>query len=225
MALVLLLLYVASVLLSSTSAFSVPNPIEVITRDFQALTRRVTAYHILLPKSQDVALALKQKIRNANSPMKGSDSKPMYIVDAFCIAGKKYSQDKDVGINGGLLGTLAPQGYCRAKELDKACYEVPLGEVSGPIESDFGYHLLLVTERTNCPKLDGGYTEIRRSEKDGVSTVFAKGGARESDFSVQDASTVLLQQVGFWMGVSLAGGIVAELAAKAANVVDTVPWE
>ena len=44
------------------------NPIDVVTRDFRALTRRVTAHHILLPKSRDVALALKQRIRNEVSP-------------------------------------------------------------------------------------------------------------------------------------------------------------
>jgi hypothetical protein len=44
------------------------NPIDVVARNFQALTRRVTAHHILLPKSRDVALALKQRIRNEVSP-------------------------------------------------------------------------------------------------------------------------------------------------------------
>ncbi len=34
-----------------------------------------------------------------------------------------------------------------------------------------------------------------------------------------------VKQVGFWMGVSLAGGVMAEVAAKAANVIDTLPWE
>jgi hypothetical protein len=43
-------------------------PINVVVHDFQALTRRVTAHHILLPKSRDVALALKQRIRNKVSP-------------------------------------------------------------------------------------------------------------------------------------------------------------
>jgi hypothetical protein len=36
---------------------------------------------------------------------------------------------------------------------------------------------------------------------------------------------LILQKVGFWIWVSLAGGIAAELAAKAANVVETLPWD
>lgn len=81
------------------------NPIDVITRDFKALTRRVTAHHILLPKSRDMALALKQRIRIATLPtplsslITSDDSdnateaevrRPSYIVDAFSIAAKKY---------------------------------------------------------------------------------------------------------------------------------------
>lgn len=120
-------------LLRPTVAF-----IDVIARDFNALTRKVTAHHILLPKSSDVALALKQSIRNRVNPPKGSDKEPIYIVDAFSAAAERYSRDEETAVRGGLLGVLAPQGYCRAKELDAACFQVPLGEVCGPIESDYG---------------------------------------------------------------------------------------
>ncbi|KAL7428006.1 hypothetical protein ACHAXM_001089 [Skeletonema potamos] len=201
--------------LPSSQAFL--NPVDIITRDFQALTRKVTARHILLPKSIDVALSLKQSIRNKVSP-KSSDN-PKYIVDAFSAAAQKYSRDEETAMRGGLLGTLVPQGYCRAKELDAACFEVPLGEISGPIESEYGYHLLLVTERTNCPKLDGNGNKII-CDIDGFSTKFV-GGEEASE----QIKTVALQQIGFWLGVSLAGGVLAEVAAKTANVIDTLPWE
>ncbi len=204
-------------LLSLPSSEAFVNPIDVITRDFLALTRKVTAYHILLPKSSDVALSLKQSIRNKVSPKSSDD--PKYIVDVFSAAAKKYSRDEETAIRGGLLGVKAPQGYCRAKELDAACFKAPLGEIAGPIESEYGYHLLLVTERTNCPKIDGEYNKIIR-DVDGVSTKFVC-----SQEGSEQIKTVALQQVGFWMGVSLAGGVMAEVAAKAANVVQTLPWE
>ena len=35
----------------------------------------------------------------------------------------------------------------------------------------------------------------------------------------------VLRKVGFWVGVSLAGGVIEEVAAKAENVVDILPWE
>jgi hypothetical protein len=211
------------------------NPIDVVTRDFRALTRRVTAHHILLPKSRDVALALKQRIRNevspptVPSPSSSPDyafqvvvQRPAYIVDAFSSAAKKYSREECTASEGGLLGTLVPQGYCRAPELDRACFEVPLGEICGPIESEYGYHLLLVVERTNCKAIDGNYTKIVRGE-DGTSKKFVAG---DDKFDSQGSlSQLALQQIGFWVGVSLAGGIVAEMAAKAADVVESLPWD
>ena len=204
-----------------------PNPIDIIDRDFKALTRKVTAHHILLPKSDQVAISLKQSIRNKVNPPKTKNSepesfkKPMYVVDAFSMAAKKYSRDDETAPNGGLLGKLVPQGYCRAPELDRACFEAPLGKIYGPIESDYGYHLLLVVERTNCPKLDGKYRKIKSGGEDGSKTVFIENDEEGSN----DTTTFVLQQIGLWMGVTVAGGIVAEVAAKAANVIETVPWE
>lgn len=191
--------------------------IYVIARDFNALTRKVTAHHILLPKSDEVALSLKQSIRNKVNPPKGSDKEPIYIVDAFSAAAERYSRDEETAVRGGLLGTLAPQGYCRAKELDAACFQVPLGEVCGPIESEYGYHLLLVTERTNCPKLDGQNTRISRALDESV--LLEGSNIQES----RQVGMVLFQQVGFWLGASFAGGIVAELAAKASDIIPTLP--
>ena len=202
---------------SSLSAFAfprIPNPIEIIDRDYKALTRKVTAHHILLPKSTQAAISLKQKIRNKVNPAKNSDLDPIYIVDAFSAAAVKFSIDKETAVNGGLLGTLFPQGYCRAQELDKACFEVPLGEIAGPIETDYGYHLVLVTERTNCPKLDGDYNKITRGGESGAKTVFLGDASEEGSDPIV---MLALQQVGFWIAVSFAGGILAEVAAKAVD--------
>ena len=201
------------------------SPFERIKNDFLALTRRVTARHILIPKSMDAALALKQNIRNrVYTGRKGDDDEDnvekMYIEDAFVAAAKRYSQDEETSSMGGLLGTLVPQGYCRAPELDRACFEVPLGQIAGPIESNYGYHLILVTERTNCPKLDGKYTRIVR---DGKRAVFTTNS--EIPTVAEETAQVALTQVAFWIITSLAGGLLAEVAAKAAGVMETLPWE
>lgn len=215
---ILIIITTTTIIIQTSHAFQIPNPIGIIERDFNALTRKVTAHHILLPKSDEVALALKQNIRNRSN----NNNEKTYIVDAFAAAAAKYSRDEETAIRGGLLGTLVPQGYCRAPELDKACFEVPLGEICGPIESEYGYHLLLVVERTNCKKLDGKYTKISKSSVDGVSKLYEGDNDKEGTDQIVN---VLMQNVGFWIGVSFAGGVVAELAAKASNVIDTLPWE
>jgi hypothetical protein len=79
-----------------------------------------------------------------------------------------------------------------------------------------------VVERTNCKAIDGNYTKIVRGE-DGTSKKFVVG---DDKFDSQGSlSQLALQQIGFWVGVSLAGGIVAEMAAKAADVVESLPWD
>jgi len=194
------------------------SPFDKIEQDFQALTRRVTAYHILLPKSTEAAVTLKQKIRNRVNPPKSRDAPPTYVVDAFNQAAQRYSLDDETKHNGGLLGEMLPQGACRrVPELDKACFEVPLGHVAGPIETDYGYHLLLVEERTNCAELDGVHSKIVRGGADGSKTVYVgpSGNEEGSNFL-----RLAVEQLSLWVVILYAGGIFAEIAAKAAEAID-----
>lgn len=175
------------------------QPFTKIQKDYQALTRRVTAHHILLP-SDEACIALRQKIRNV--------SEERYIVDVFEQAAKKYSRDDDTNLRGGLLGELMPQGYCRSEELDRACFQVRLGIVEGPIETDYGHHLLLVTERTNCKKLDGMNTKLIQNDQTEQAELVpsTQVGQVTKEFAAG--------QVAFWIFAFFAGGIVAELAAQ-----------
>lgn len=166
------------------------------------MTRRVTARHILVPV-REVAIKLKQKIRDT------SIDNNRFVVGVFEEGAKKYSQDETTSQRGGLLGELVPQGYCRSPELDRACFEVTLGEIEGPIETDYGYHLLLVSERTNCPKLDGSLTKLVSSENSGL------GVLKESkQVGKTDIAKFAVDQVSFWLLACVAGIAVAELAAK-----------
>lgn len=175
------------------------QPLEKITKDYQALTRRVTARHILLP-SEEACVVLKQKIRNK--------SEESYVVDVFEQAAAKYSRDDDTRERGGLLGELVPQGYCRCQELERACFHARLGIVEGPIETEYGHHLLLVTERTNCPKLDGQNTKLVQNAQTNQAELVpsAQVGEVTGEFAVG--------QLAFWIFAFLAGGVVAELAAQ-----------
>lgn len=196
-------------LLHSTYAFSLSDAFQKIQKDYQALSRRVTARHILVANSQ-IATALQQTIRSQCL------KKERYIVDVFEEAARKYSQDETTSQRGGLLGTLVPQGYCICERLDRACFEISLGNVA-MIESDYGHHLVLVTERTNCPKLDGDKTLLMQlSSKNVFGTLVVPPSTAQSsknNSNIQPAQ-MLLDQAAFWLVVMLAGGIVAELASK-----------
>ncbi|KAL3942794.1 MAG: hypothetical protein SGBAC_003070 [Bacillariaceae sp.] len=178
-----------------------------IQKDFQALTRRVTARHILV-SNEEVALALKRKIREQTI------AKEAFVATVFEEAAKKYSQDETTSFRGGLLGELVPQGYCRSEELEEACFQVPLGLLEGPIQTDYGYHILLVTERTNCPKLDGSQTKlVQKDSKDIFGTLEA------SEQVGKVTPQFLLYQALFWILVIFAGGLAAELAEKVGTMI------
>lgn len=73
-------------------------------------------------------------------------------VRAKIVAGTKFedeakieSDDTGSGENGGDLGTFG-QGQM-VPEFDAVVFKVPIGQVTEPIKTDFGYHLILVEER------------------------------------------------------------------------------
>eukprot|EP00980_Cylindrotheca_fusiformis_P029408 scaffold23471_cov141-Cylindrotheca_fusiformis.AAC.5 len=185
----------------------VGRALQKVQKDFQALTRRVTARHILVADEQ-VALALKRKIREQ------SIDKNIFVVDVFAEAARKYSLDESNRENGGLLGNLVAQGYCKSSILDRACFQVPLGQLEGPIQSEYGSHLLIVTERINCPKLDGKNTRLIMQDSNDIF-----GTLRPSDRRGKiELTDFVKDQLGFWFLVVIAGGLVAELAEKLASL-------
>lgn len=189
----------------SSPAF-VGDALNKVQKDLAALTRRVTARHILVA-NPEIALALKRKIRDECA------EKQVYVVDIFEQAAQKYSQDETTNQRGGLLGQLVPQGYCRSPKLDAYCFQAPLGTLEGPLESEFGYHIVLVTERTNCPKLDGTKTKlIQTSSSDVFGTLVPS-----QQVGKVNVGEMLVNQAGFWFFTFLAGGLVAELAEKLAT--------
>ncbi|MBD0356855.1 MAG: peptidyl-prolyl cis-trans isomerase, partial [Rubrobacter sp.] len=56
----------------------------------------------------------------------------------------EYSQDPGSRENGGDLGCQPQGGF--VPEFDEAAFEAEEGRILGPVESDFGFHLIEVTE-------------------------------------------------------------------------------
>ena len=87
-----------------------------------------TARHILV-SSEESCLELKQQIEQ------GSD---------FVDLAKQHSSCPS-GAQGGDLGEFGPGMMVPA--FDKVVFSAPVGEVQGPVKTQFGYHLLEVTSR------------------------------------------------------------------------------
>jgi parvulin-like peptidyl-prolyl isomerase len=63
----------------------------------------------------------------------------------FAEIAKAESDDRGSGENGGDLGPFAPGQM--VEEFDAAAFSIPVGEVSQPIKTAYGYHLILVESR------------------------------------------------------------------------------
>lgn len=91
---------------------------------------QAAARHILV-ESETVCNDLKDKI------VAGED---------FAVLAKAHSKCPS-GQSGGDLGTFGPGQM--VPEFDKVVFSAPVNEVQGPVKTQFGYHLLEVTQRSD----------------------------------------------------------------------------
>jgi peptidyl-prolyl cis-trans isomerase C len=87
------------------------------------------ARHILVP-SEDACIELKTKIEG------GLD---------FAAAAAEHSQCPS-GRSGGALGSFGPGQM--VKEFDDVVFSGEVGKVLGPVKTQFGFHLIEITSRT-----------------------------------------------------------------------------
>lgn len=64
----------------------------------------------------------------------------------FAALAKQHSKCPSGARSGGDLGTFG-KGQM-VKEFEDVVFTAPVGEVQGPVKTDFGYHLIEVTART-----------------------------------------------------------------------------
>jgi len=91
---------------------------------------QAAARHILVATEVDCT-GLKQQITD------GADFAELAKVHSTCPSGAQ----------GGALGTFGPGQM--VKEFDEVVFSAPVGEVQGPVQTQFGYHLVEVTHRVD----------------------------------------------------------------------------
>jgi peptidyl-prolyl cis-trans isomerase C len=91
---------------------------------------KAKARHILV-KDQQACEDLKKKIEG------GADFAEMAKQHSDCPSGKQ----------GGDLGEFSPGQMVR--EFDEVVFSADLGQVHGPVKTQFGYHLIEITNRTD----------------------------------------------------------------------------
>ena len=91
---------------------------------------KASARHILVD-TEDQCNTLKQQIAD------GADFADVAKQNSSCPS----------GASGGELGEFSPGMMVR--EFDEVVFSAPLNEVQGPVKTQFGYHLLEITSRTD----------------------------------------------------------------------------
>jgi peptidyl-prolyl cis-trans isomerase C len=122
--------------------------------------------------SEEQALAKVQELRK--QILAGSD---------FAALAKAESDDAGSGAQGGDLGTFA-RGQM-VPEFDKMAFSLPIGEVSEPVKTQFGYHIIKV-EKREAKSFDDVKQQLEQNLKPEM--------AREAVEKLRQNSTVTLDE-------------------------------
>lgn len=109
--------------------------IGVLSTSAEAAVNKVQALHILVP-TEAQAIEIRQEI------VDGADQREVF--QNFMNAAKKYSKCPS-GKSGGILGWFGRGDMVRPFE--DAAFNLPNGEVSQPVKTQFGYHLIYVISK------------------------------------------------------------------------------
>ncbi len=100
--------------------------------------------HILV-KDEKIAKEVKEKVNN------GED---------FAALAKQYSEDTGSKEQGGEIAGFAPGQT--VKEFEEAAYKLDAGQVSEPVKTSYGYHIIKVTDKKELKPFDEVKGEIRK---------------------------------------------------------------
>jgi peptidyl-prolyl cis-trans isomerase D len=99
------------------------------------------ASHILIAVPKGAAAADKQKARaKAEEVLALAKKSP----DSFAELARKYSQDPGSAAHGGDLDFFTRGAM--TKPFEDAVFSMKKGEIAGPVETDFGYHVIKLTD-------------------------------------------------------------------------------
>jgi foldase protein PrsA len=114
---------------------------EEVELEYLYQTKNVTARHILISTDEN-----EEKSEDGKSAEDKVDEvlEKLNAGEDFAKVAKEYSDDPSSAENGGDLGVLNPDQL--VPEFSKAAFQLKEGEISEPVKSDYGYHIIQVTK-------------------------------------------------------------------------------
>lgn len=118
---------------------------KLVREAYERKKTRIRTSHILIKLSEnaspeDTLAAYNKAIEIRNRILKGED---------FSKLANEYSQDDVSKINGGDIGYLTV--FTTVLPYENAAYSLKVGEISMPVRSQYGYHIIKVTDRKENP--------------------------------------------------------------------------
>lgn len=108
----------------------------------ETVITHITARHILIQVDSD---ATDDAVNTAKTKIDGIKTEIDNGLD-FAEAAKKYSEDSGSASNGGLLESFTVGDM--VQEFSDAAFAANVGEVVGPVRTEYGWHLIKVESRT-----------------------------------------------------------------------------
>lgn len=119
---------------------------EQLTKDVPRSEEQVWARHILVEKEEE-AKDIYERLK------KGED---------FAELAKELSKDTGSGANGGDLGWFGRGAM--VPEFEKVAFSLEVGEISEPVQSQFGYHIIQVLGHQEVPLTSAQYDQKKETE-------------------------------------------------------------
>jgi peptidyl-prolyl cis-trans isomerase SurA len=114
---------------------------EAMVRDlYDRMTKEINASHILLRVPENATRTEAQKVLERIKKIK----QEIEAGKPFEEAAKEYSEDPSAQQNGGNLGFFT--AFQMVAPFENAAFSTPVGEISEPVRTSFGYHLIKVHE-------------------------------------------------------------------------------
>jgi parvulin-like peptidyl-prolyl isomerase len=117
-----------------------------MTKDLPRTEEQVWARHILV-ETEEEAKSIYERLKN------GED---------FATLAKELSKDTGSGANGGDLGWFG-RGAMVA-EFEEVAFKLEIGEISEPVKSQFGYHIIQALGHQEVPLNDSQYQQKKETE-------------------------------------------------------------
>lgn len=145
---------------------------ELVQEAYQRSLKEIKASHILIMVDENAAPADTLKAYHQIMDIR----KKALAGEDFGKLAEQYSQDPSAKENKGDLGYFT--SFRMVYAFESAAYKTPVGKISNPVRTRFGYHLIKVTdERANRGEVEVAHIMITADPKDGEQ---GKTGAKNT---------------------------------------------